>query len=129
ATSLQNPSFDNGSLSPWVVTNQNGGNATASLDTSTYVSAPASANVNVTSANSTNPWYVEFHQYNLQLATNTPYLVTFYAMADKPRQIESFIQQQGGSYSVFTDKKFSLTTSWQLFTMTMSAQASFGTTY
>ena len=129
ASPLLNGNFDSGRLSPWVVTNQHGASASASIDTSTYVSGPDSANVNITKANSANPWYVEFHQYNLQLTPSTQYVVSFRAKADKARQIQAFIQQQGGSYSNFVTQNFNVTTSWQQFGMTMPARSSYGTTY
>ena len=122
ANILQNPSFDSGSLSPWTLHLQGGAAATVALDTTTGSDGGASAAVTVTSANSSCPWYVQESETNLALQSNQGYAVSFWAKASTDRSITVGLQQVASPYTTYAQQTFNLTTSWQPFAFTMSAQ-------
>lgn len=120
---IVNPSFENGK-SPWIIVVQPDAAGTFNITNSTAASGNYSADLDVTTSNPNNWWYVQLRQETLPMVAGQTYTVTFWAKASSNRQIQSVVQQQGGAWTVYKYFDTSITTSWQQYSYTFTANAS-----
>jgi uncharacterized protein (TIGR03437 family) len=121
---LTNGGFENG-LSGWQLDVDNDGQAAASLalDSSVMADGNTSAAIHVTSPG-TIQWHVDLEQDNLPLTAGATYQLQFWARADSQRSITVFSQGVAPNYTSYgLDQQVSLTTNWQLFTLSFIAAA------
>ncbi len=119
---ITNGSFENG-LAGWQLLVNNGGQAAANmaLDSAIMADGNASAAIHVTSPDS-QQWHVDLEQGNLPLTAGATYQLRFWARADSPRSITVFSQGTAPNYPSYgLDQQVSLTTTWQLFTLSFIA--------
>jgi uncharacterized protein (TIGR03437 family) len=121
---LTNGGFENG-FAGWQLHVSDSGAAAASLALDSVVTADGNASAAVHVATPGNlPWHVDLEQGNVPLTAGAAYRVRFWARADSPRSITVFSQSAGPNYvSYGLDEHVSLTTTWQLFTLSFIAPA------
>jgi hypothetical protein len=120
---LGNPSFDQGTLSPWVLQLQSGAAATASLDTSSKVDGTASAKIAV-SAVTKSDLATQFGQIHVSLVGGTSYQLTFSAMSSVAHTVHVLICSASTKPSCFGDSVMPLSTGWQQHTLSFVMPAS-----
>ncbi|HVA96353.1 MAG TPA: RICIN domain-containing protein [Candidatus Acidoferrales bacterium] len=118
---LKNPSFESGTAY-WSLTNTSPGIGMLS-SSSTAEDGHYSAQVLVFSG-SANQWYVQLKQSGLPMQSGRTYTVSFWAKASTSRQFENVVQQTVSPYAVYADHEFSVTTSWQQYSYTFTANTS-----
>jgi glucose/arabinose dehydrogenase len=106
-------------LTPWVFA-KNGGAGTIAQDTIVPSDGNASAKIDVTTASSANPWYLQLLQTGVAVEANQTYTVSFSAKASKTRTIEAVLQQYGSPYTLYWYQSVPLTTTLQTFTYTVT---------
>ncbi len=121
ANLLSNASFENtgtGWLSPWVF-NVDSGAATITQDASTQTDGLYSARIDITQ-NATNTWGMQLHQ-KIGLTAGNTYTLSFFAKAASARPITIVLQQGYSPYTVYTSQTYTLSTTWQQYTLTYPA--------
>ena len=119
---VSNGSFENG-LAGWQLLVNKGGQAAATLalDSNVMADGNASAAIHVASPGSMQ-WHVDLEQGNLSLTAGATYQLQFWARADSPRSMTVFAQGTAPNYPSYgLDQMASLTTTWQLFTLSFIA--------
>ena len=120
---LQNGTFDT-SVSPWTLQINSPAAGTLAWDGTTGDPAAGSAKVNITTADSNDPYDAQFRQTGLSLAAGQRYQVTFWAKASQARTIGAVVQMQNSPYTLYADQAFSVSTSWQQFAFSVSSSQS-----
>ncbi len=115
---LQDGLFENTGtdwLVPWSFGVKTGAAATISQDSITQTYGVYSAKVDVTQS-STTAWYVQLSQ-TTSLTAGQLYTLTFSAKASVARAINIVFQQNYSPYMEYANQTFTITTSWQTYTM------------
>lgn len=122
---IANSSFDSGAFTPWVFNVVADGyvSSVAALDTTTYISSPASALVTVKAA-ATASWHVDLENAKIPVLAGQKYVVQFWAKSSTARPLQ--IVCQGGSprfsnYGLNTT--VALITGWKQYTITFVSNA------
>ncbi|MFN8438909.1 MAG: endo-1,4-beta-xylanase [Cytophagales bacterium] len=115
---ISNGEFDNGTTG-WAIQNNSTGSGTMSVVTTAALSGTNALKVCPTSPG-TADWHVQV-QYAAPIVTGKYYSISFMAKADAARSINYGIQQNSGSYKMYTSQSASLTTTAQTFTATFKA--------
>ncbi|HSW89151.1 MAG TPA: carbohydrate binding domain-containing protein [Candidatus Saccharimonadales bacterium] len=116
---IQNSSFETPGtnwLAPWLFTTSTGATGSISHVSNTKEDGTYSADISVTKSNTSNPWYVQLQQGPISLTKGRNYSLSFWAKASKSRAILVVFQQNYGSYTIYFQKTFTVTTSWAQYT-------------
>lgn len=116
---LINPSFENGTTG-WLLYNTSPGHGSFTTTNTTASDGNNSAQLTITSSSS-DDWDVQLYQEGLSIISGQTYTVTFWAKASANRQISSAIQQNASPYIAYAGNDFNLTTSWQEYSYTFTA--------
>jgi hypothetical protein len=124
---IVNPGFENPAsiAKPWVFSSGKsyGCTATGDIDTSTAASGSASAHVNVTATDGTD-WHVSLYQDGRSLTQGAIYDLTFYAKADRERNITLGAQKNVNPWDNYgLSSKVKITPEWRKYTVTFKAKA------
>ncbi len=92
--------------------------ATVTRDTTNPESGAAAARVDITTAS--RDWHVQLLQPNLPLTAGRLQTMSFWARASSNRTIRVAFQKNSAPYPVYVEKTFSLTTTWQQFTFSLT---------
>jgi hypothetical protein len=120
---LQNGTF-NTSVASWALQTTSPAAGTLAWDGTTGDPTAGSAKLNITTADSSDYYYAQFRQTGLNLVAGQQYEVTFWAKASGSRSIQAVVQGQNSPYTVLASQNFSLTTSWQQFTLAVTPSQS-----
>jgi hypothetical protein len=119
---LANPSFENGTSSPWVFYS----NGIASFSIAAFGSdGTRSARIAVT-AEGTN---VQLYQANLTVQSNTSYTLSFDAYSNTGHDLEVSLEKHVSPYTNYglLSRYFNLSTNWQRFSVTFTTSGFSGT--
>jgi hypothetical protein len=122
---LSNGGFETtgtGWLSPWSFSVTSPAAASISQDSNAAVGS-AAARITVTQANPASTWAVLLSQGNLQVTAGHTYTLSFQAKADAARSIDLVIRQGVAPYTIHSNPRYGLSTTWQTYTLTFTAPA------
>lgn len=94
-----------------------------SQDTTTQMNGCCSFTATVTTNNPSSDWYLQLLQPNIFLAAGRAYTLTFWAKASIGRAISASVQQDYAPYGLYAHNTFTLTTTWQQFTLPFTQSA------
>jgi len=117
---LQDKSFENSSPGQyWKLMALNGANAALQFMNGDGVDGNICGKVTITNSTGTD-WHVQFYQDGFTVEKDTAYQIKFWAKADKNISITSSLAKLGAPYTVYGNKQFNLSTSWQEYSFTAS---------
>ncbi len=118
---FQNGGFETngtGWLNPWRANIRSPARATLVRDTTGQATGAAALRVDITTASA--DWYVQVLQPNISLTAGAPHTLTFRARSSTNSTLRLAFQQNGGSYPVYFQQSFAVTTVWQQFSVTFT---------
>ena len=116
---LVNPSLETG-LTPWSLDVKSGASATLSRDTASVVDGKYSALIKITRTGSSD-WYVQFVQGKIPVVKDHPYVIKFFAKADRARPLALVVQQNNSPYTELARQTINLSTQWTEYTVVFSS--------
>jgi hypothetical protein len=121
---LANGAFSNG-LTGWVREQHNNAHA-GFTRTYEFTNRQPSAKIDVTNTDTVS-WYIQFNYPGLQVVSNQPYTVSFWAKSNPATNADVSVMQAHDPWSGLGCYQYlALTTNWQLFTNTFQATATDG---
>ncbi len=108
-------------LDEWVLETEPNYSATLTLDAATAASGTASAKINITQTQGTD-WKISLDTEPVSVISGTDYTLSFWAKADRTRDINAWVQQTSGNWDTWLEfGATTLTTTWQYYEIAVPA--------